>query len=51
MPKERFEVFSDGRTAVIENFRGVRSFGFAGLKSKRLWSQQKGHAECVGRML
>jgi len=51
VPKERFEVYSDGRTAVIENFRGVRSFGFKGLKSKRLWSQQKGHAECIDAFL
>ena len=51
VPKERFEVYSEGRTAVIENFRGVRSFGFKGLKSKRLWSQQKGHAECMDAFL
>jgi predicted dehydrogenase len=51
VPKERFEVFSDGRTAVIENFRAVQSFGFKGLKSKRLWSQQKGHAVCMDAFL
>jgi hypothetical protein len=44
-------VYSDGRTAVIENFRGVRSFGFKGLKSRRLWSQQEGHAECMDAFL
>jgi hypothetical protein len=44
-------VFSDGRTAVIENFRGVRSFEVTRLKSKRLWSQQKGHAERIDAFL
>jgi hypothetical protein len=29
----------------------VRSFGFKGLKSRRLWSQQKGHAQCVDAFL
>lgn len=42
-PKERVEVHSQGRTAVIDNFRKLHLYGFKG----RGWSgrQDKGHTE------
>jgi len=51
LPKERFEVNSDGRTVVIDNFRGVKSFGFKKIKSRKLWSQKKGHRQCIEAFL
>lgn len=42
-PKERVEVFSDGRTAVLDNFRSLRGYGWKGLRSIKLRSQDKGH--------
>jgi predicted dehydrogenase len=51
LPKERFEVNSDGRTVVIDNFRGLKSFGFKKIKSRKLWSQQKGHRQCIEAFL
>ena len=43
-PKERLEVFSDGRTAVLDNFRSLRGYGWKGLRNIKLRSQDKGHA-------
>ena len=41
--KERVEVYSQGRVAIMENFRRTEAFGFAGLK--RFKSRiDKGHA-------
>jgi predicted dehydrogenase/threonine dehydrogenase-like Zn-dependent dehydrogenase len=51
LPKERLEVHSGGRTAVIDNFRSIKSFGFKNLRSRKLWSQAKGHRECISAFL
>jgi predicted dehydrogenase len=42
-PKERIEVFSEGRVAVIDNWKTLRGFGWPGLVPGRLWRQDKGH--------
>ncbi len=46
-PKERLEVFSGGAIAQLDNFRRLNSFGWPGLKSQRLWQQDKGQTACV----
>lgn len=51
LPKERLEVHSGGRTAVIDNFRSIKSFGFKNLRSRKLWSQARGHRECISTFL
>ena len=43
-PKERVEVFSEGRVLVLDNFRKLHGYGWKGFKDKRLWKQDKGHA-------
>jgi predicted dehydrogenase/threonine dehydrogenase-like Zn-dependent dehydrogenase len=43
-PKERVEVFSEGRVAVLENFRRLRGFSWCGLPAMRM-SQNKGFKE------
>jgi len=53
-PKERLEVFSEGRILVLDNFRTLRGFGFSKFKSKSLRRLDKGHrqeyAEFVDRV-
>ena len=46
-PKERLEVFADGRILQLNNFRGLRGFGWPGFKRMNLWRQNKGQKECV----
>ena len=43
-PKERVEVFSDGRILQLDNFRELRAFGWHGFGSMKLWRQDKGAA-------
>ena len=43
-PKERLEVFSEGRVARLENFRRTVGFGFKRFRSFQTWRQDKGHA-------
>lgn len=42
-PKERLEVFSEGRIAVLDNFKSLRGFGWKGLNTIHLRRQDKGH--------
>ena len=42
-PKERLEVFSEGRVGVIQNWRTLKGYGWHGLGSQRLLQQDKGH--------
>ncbi|MCA9872531.1 MAG: bi-domain-containing oxidoreductase [Anaerolineales bacterium] len=42
-PKERVEVFSQGRILALDNFRTLQGYGWSGLGKKRLWRQDKGH--------
>ena len=44
--KERLEVFCGGSIAQLDNFRILKSIGWKGLDSKRLWRQDKGQAAC-----
>jgi predicted dehydrogenase/threonine dehydrogenase-like Zn-dependent dehydrogenase len=43
-PKERVEVFSEGRVLVLSNFQTLTRYGWKGLGDARLWRQDKGHA-------
>ena len=42
-PKERLEIFSDGRILAMENFRVTRGYGFSGFKKFKTLRQDKGH--------
>lgn len=42
-PKERVEIFSQGRVAVLDNFRSLRGYSWKGLRTMRLLRQDKGH--------
>ncbi|MDD4649612.1 MAG: Gfo/Idh/MocA family oxidoreductase, partial [Desulfoplanes sp.] len=45
-PKERVEVFCDGKIMQMDNFRALKGFGFPkkGFKNMRLWRQDKGQS-------
>ncbi|CAM8625141.1 2-desacetyl-2-hydroxyethyl_bacteriochlorophyll.. . domain containing protein [Burkholderiales bacterium] len=46
-PKERLEVFTDGRVLALDNFRKLSGYGWPGFSKMNLWSQDKGQAACV----
>jgi predicted dehydrogenase len=50
-PKERLEVFAQGRVLQLDNFRILRGFGWPAFKTMRLWRQDKGQAACVEAFL
>ena len=51
-PKERLHVFSGGKTLVLDNFRGLKGYGWPGFRSMKKWLRQdKGHENEVGRFL
>lgn len=46
-PKERVEVFTEGRVLQLDNFRKLRGFGWPGFRKMNLWKQDKGQAACA----
>lgn len=44
-PKETLEVFSDGRTLRLDNFRVLRGYGWPGFSKMKLTRMDKGHVE------
>jgi predicted dehydrogenase/threonine dehydrogenase-like Zn-dependent dehydrogenase len=50
-PKERLEVFSEGRTLQLDNFRKLTGFGWPGFKRLNLWRQDKGQEACARAFL
>ena len=50
-PKERIEVFADGKVLQLDNFRKLKGFGWPGFKKLSTWKQEKGQAECVKAFL
>jgi len=42
-PKERVEVFSQGRVLVLDNFKSLRGHGWPGFRHMKQWRQDKGH--------
>jgi predicted dehydrogenase len=46
-PKERLEVFAGGKVLQLDNFRRLLGFGWPGLRTHRLWRQDKGQNSFV----
>jgi predicted dehydrogenase/threonine dehydrogenase-like Zn-dependent dehydrogenase len=46
-PKERLDVFSEGRTLQLDNFRRLRTWGWGRLPRTFSWRQDKGQSACV----
>jgi predicted dehydrogenase len=45
-PKERVEVFAQGRVLQLDNFRRLAGFGWPGFTKMNLWRQDKGQKAC-----
>jgi predicted dehydrogenase/threonine dehydrogenase-like Zn-dependent dehydrogenase len=45
-PKERIEVFTDGKVLQLDNFRKLKGYGWKGFKKLNLWRQDKGQQAC-----
>jgi len=43
-PKERVEVFSQGRVLVLDNFKLLHGYDWSGFHKMKRWRQDKGHA-------
>jgi predicted dehydrogenase/threonine dehydrogenase-like Zn-dependent dehydrogenase len=50
-PKERLEVFVQGRVLQLDNFRVLRGFGWPGFRTHRLWRQDKGQRACASAFI
>jgi predicted dehydrogenase/threonine dehydrogenase-like Zn-dependent dehydrogenase len=46
-PKERLEVFCDGKIIQLDNFRKMKAYGFKGFSKMNLMRQDKGQSNCV----
>lgn len=46
-PKERLEVFAQGRVLQLDNYRKLTGFGWPGFKKMNLWRQDKGQRACA----
>lgn len=51
LPKERLEVFAQGRVLQLDNFRALRGFGWPGFSVMKLWRQDKGQRACAAAFL
>jgi predicted dehydrogenase len=50
-PKERLEVFAEGRVLQLDNFRRLTGHGWPGFRKMNLWSQDKGQRLCAQAFL
>ena len=50
-PKERIEIFVDGRVLQLDNFIKLKAFGWRGFRKFNLWSQNKGQKACAKSFL
>jgi predicted dehydrogenase/threonine dehydrogenase-like Zn-dependent dehydrogenase len=51
VPKEFIQVHCDGMSFEIDNFRSLTSYGWKGLKTQKLWSQDKGQSTCIQKFV
>ena len=50
-PKERLEVFADGGVLQLDNFRVLTGYGWKGFSKMKLFSQDKGHNQCMAHFI
>ncbi len=50
-PKERVEVFADGKILALDNWRKLRGYGWKSFRAMNLWRQDKGNAACIREWL
>ena len=50
-PKERLEVFADGKVIRLDNFRQLKAWGIPSFRTRRLLFQDKGQVACCKAFL
>ena len=50
-PKERLEVFADGKVLRLDNYRKLQAWGIPGFRTRRRLSQDKGQQACCAAFL
>ncbi len=50
-PKETLEIFTDNKVAIIDNFKSLTGYGFKNFTKMKLWSQDKGHENCLSQFI
>ncbi len=50
-PKERLEVFAQGRVLQLDNFRKLTGYGWPGFRRMNLWKQDKGQKACAAKFV
>ena len=50
-PKERVQVFVEGKILELDNWQRLRGYGWKGFDKLNLWRQDKGNASCVSSWL
>jgi predicted dehydrogenase len=50
-PKENIKVFCAGRVLELDNFLGLRGYGWPRFRGMRLWRQDKGNRACIGQFI
>jgi predicted dehydrogenase/threonine dehydrogenase-like Zn-dependent dehydrogenase len=50
-PKERLEVFADGKVLRLDNYRKLQAWGLPGFRTRRRLSQDKGQLACCATFL
>jgi len=50
-PKERVEVFTDGKVLQLDNYRSLKGFGWKDFKKMNLFSQDKGQEACASAFM
>ena len=51
LPKERLEIFSQGRALQLDNFRKLKGSSWPGFTKMNLWKQDKGQNDCASAFL
>ncbi|MEX2286722.1 MAG: Gfo/Idh/MocA family oxidoreductase, partial [Planctomycetaceae bacterium] len=51
LPKERLDIYCDGRVIQLENFRKLWTYGFGASRKFSLWRQDRGHVAEVEAFL
>ena len=50
-PKERVEVFCEGKVLQLDNFKKLKGYGWTKFKNMSLWTQDKGQSGCAKAFL
>ena len=46
-PKERIEIFSEGKILQLDNFKKLKGYGWKSFRKMNLWHQDKGQKNCI----